>query len=726
MFTPASRAWRRALVFALFLIILFVVHFTVDGEQGIFQSTLSRAEWARNKSNNLIPSSASIEAPQNHKQQGNTHTSDAVDPCEDELIVPHEDVPQNSSGTLVLITGGAGFIGSNLADRLVSLGYRVRILDNLYTGFIRNVPLQKEGIEFIHGDILDGRILQKAVKDVEYIFHLAAMSKVLPSTRDPEMSRFCTENNELGSWNVLNATRKENTVKKVIYAGSSTYYGNRPIPHNEDAAPDFLTPYAASKYGGEIQMQLFDNLFNVPTITNRFFMVYGPRQPTTGAYAIVTGVFARQASQGKPLTIEGDGTHFRDFIHVNDIVTGLILSQQNKNLRGGIPINLGSGVFFSVKNVADMISPNQIHVPERKNDLVGTLADTCRMKKLLKYKTRTDFRKEMSFMAQETIKGNVFAQEWLTPLLALSAPYVLPAGSPILPWAETHQDLKGLLRKIQFVKDSISESQSDNDKLISVIPFGYSEHELEEQALLLANTVYSLVRFGKVRRYIVATLSEKHLEICRDYNMPCFDASSFGITSLVQELLNYEHSQYDVYVATLGTVTVDTIYTAAIGGADITHLRPNGGLVIRSKSSTFGRNYAEEFLSNKDTSESDNDEVSSVLKALSKGKSLVIKSGQVDSLCTTEKNETASSPSHICPKTPMFIFSCKGRQGSDYPGGMAGMIWSLRNAGLWQLSGCTNGKYCDKQQYVPLKWIQSPPDLSTVGRLCPKPAGFPY
>jgi nucleoside-diphosphate-sugar epimerase len=711
--TSASRAWRRALVLALIFIILSVV---LSNGLGVS----STAKWARNKFNNLIPSFARVESPQNHEQQEITQSSDALDPCEDEPIVPYEVEPQNSNGTLVLITGGAGFIGSNLADRLISLGYRVRILDNLYTGFIRNVPLQEEGIEFIHGDILDAKILEKAIKDVEYVFHLAAMSKVLPSTRDPEMARFCTENNALGSWNVLNATRKQNIVKKVIYAGSSTYYGNRPIPHNEDNAPDFLTPYAASKYEGEIQMKMFDNLFNLPTITNRFFMVYGPRQPTTGAYAIVTGVFARQAAQGKPLTIEGDGSHFRDFIHVNDIVTGLILSQQNKELRGGIPVNLGSGVFFSVKDVADMISSNQIHVAERKNDLIGTLADTCRMKKLLKYKARTDFRKEMSFMAQETMKGNVFAQEWLTPLLALSVPYVLPADSPILPWAETHQDLEGLLSKIEFVKGSISQSQSDDNKLISVIPFGYTEQELDEQALLLANTVYSLVRFGKVRSYIVAALSEKHLEVCRDYNMPCFDASSIGIASLVQGLLNNEHYQYDVHVTTLGTVTVDAIYTAAVDGADITHLRPNGGLIIRSKSSTSEGNYKAESRSNEEAAESDDDEVSSVLKTLSEGKSLVIKSGQVDSLCTTEKNETTSSPSHICPKTPVLTLSCNQKQGFDYPGGMAGMIWSLRNAGLWQLSDCTDGKYCDKQQYVPLKWVQSPPDLSTDGRFCPK------
>lgn len=122
-------------------------------------------------------------------------------------------------------------------------------------------------------------------------------------------------------------------------------------------APDFLTPYAASKYEGELQMQMFDRLFGVPTISTRFFMVYGPRQPSTGAYAIVTGVFAKQASEGKPLTIEGDGSHYRDFIHVHDVVEGLILSQQNTDLRGDV-VNLGSGSTFSVQDVADLVSSN--------------------------------------------------------------------------------------------------------------------------------------------------------------------------------------------------------------------------------------------------------------------------------------------------------------------------------------------------------------------------------
>ncbi|KAF2223999.1 hypothetical protein BDZ85DRAFT_174512, partial [Elsinoe ampelina] len=226
----------------------------------------------------------------------------------------------------VLVTGGAGFIGSNLVDRLLTLGYKVRIFDNLYTGFIRNVPLENSNVEFFFGDILDRQALQEAIKGVDYVFHLAAMSKVVPSLKSPDMARFCLESNALGSWNVLEEARLAGRIKKVVYAASSTYYGNAPPPHKETMAGDFLTPYASSKFEGELQMHSFDQLFGVPTVSTRFFMVYGPRQPTTGAYAIVTGVFAKEAAEGKPLTIEGDGTHARDFIHVRDIVEGLILA----------------------------------------------------------------------------------------------------------------------------------------------------------------------------------------------------------------------------------------------------------------------------------------------------------------------------------------------------------------------------------------------------------------
>ncbi|ORZ37982.1 hypothetical protein BCR44DRAFT_106205, partial [Catenaria anguillulae PL171] len=229
----------------------------------------------------------------------------------------------------VLVTGGSGFIGSNLVELLLDLGYKVRVLDNLSTGYFHNIAhlVDHPRFEFQLGDILDLPAVEKAVDGVEYVYHLAAMSKVAPSMKDPKMAKYCLETNSLGTINVLNASRNTGgAVKKVVYAASSTYYGNGKTPMREDAAPDLLTPYSSSKYEGEIQMDIYDRIFGLPTVSIRFMMVFGPRQPTSGAYAIVTGVFVKKLQDDQPLPIEGDGSHFRDFVHVRDIGETLILA----------------------------------------------------------------------------------------------------------------------------------------------------------------------------------------------------------------------------------------------------------------------------------------------------------------------------------------------------------------------------------------------------------------
>jgi nucleoside-diphosphate-sugar epimerase len=470
------------------------------------------------------------------------------DPCIDVLLPNGGTDARPGDSQRVLITGGAGFIGSNLVDRLLQLGYRIRIFDNLYTGFLRNVPLDHPDVEFFLGDILNHTALDLAMKDIDYVFHLAAMSKVVPSLKDPDMARFCTEANALGSWNVLDSVRNQGHVKKVVYAASSTYYGNRLPPHSEDMAADFLTPYAASKFEGEIQMQMFDRLFGVPTVSTRFFMVYGPRQPSTGAYAIVTGVFAKQAADSKPLTIEGDGTHYRDFIHVRDIVEGLIISQQMIDLRGET-INLGSGTAWSVNDVANLISSNQIHVDPRPNDLEGTLADTCKMKRLLNYRATADFKKEMGFMAQETMNGNVFMQPWLKPVLALSAPHLLAPGSPVFKWPTDAADLDALLLAMKHVERSTLAEDAPESSRVSVITFSSKEEHAEERKDVLLNTVFSLVRFGEVRQYMVAAVDEDALQACLSLNLPCYDARAQSVPGLLKALTSRGK---DVHVARFG------------------------------------------------------------------------------------------------------------------------------------------------------------------------------
>lgn len=514
---------------------------------------------------------------------------ESKDPCEDVILPDGGRTVKSGEGTKVLVTGGAGFIGSNLVDRLLEEGYKVNILDNLYTGFIRNVPLDNPDVRFIFGDILDPSVLKRAMNGVEYVYHLAAMSKVVPSLKSSAMARFCTESNALGSWNVLDVAR-QSAIKKVVYAASSTYYGNHPAPHREDMPPDFLTPYAASKYEGEIQMQMFDTLFGVPTVSTRFFMVYGPRQPSTGAYAIVTGVFAKQAADGLSLTIEGDGSHYRDFIHVSDIVEGLIVAQQADDLHGEV-INLGSGTSYTVQDVADLVSSDQTHVAPRLNDLEGTLADTCKQKRLLGHTVKKEFVKEMSYMVKETMAGNVFMQSWLREGHALAAPHVMAPGAPTFGWPGDNSDLDGLLLSLQHLQERF-ESRDDIKKedallqtrRISVLLFDLEQKDSEDlQIQLLMNTVYSLVRFGRVTQYFIAARDNTALAKCVALNMPCYDARYLSFPSLVAYLVN---RNYDVHLAQIGNSYISAVAEAYSAlsheytGADIIGVSPSGDIFV--------------------------------------------------------------------------------------------------------------------------------------------------
>ncbi|KAH8667122.1 hypothetical protein BX600DRAFT_463186 [Xylariales sp. PMI_506] len=706
LFRVPSSGRRALVVSALAVILSFSLIYSLTSTENGWTLASSVRSWGKGISES-VPSQlygykTEVQVPIGDPQS-------QKDPCLDLALPDGGVLPAASRGTLVLITGGAGFIGSNLADRLLELGYRVRILDNLYTGFIRNVPLHRKNLEFVYGDILDPKILKRAVKDVEFVFHLAAMSKVVPSLKDPEMARFCTENNALGTWNVLNATRGENNMKKVVYAGSSTYYGNRPIPHQEDLAPDFLTPYAASKYEGEMQMQMFDNVFNIPTITNRFFMVYGPRQPTTGAYAIVTGVFARQASKGLPLTIEGDGSHFRDFIHVSDIVNGLILSQQAENLRGGFPINLGSGTYFSVQDVANIVSKNQVHVAERKNDLSGTLADTCRMKHLLSYKTQKDFITEMDHMARETMKGNVFAQEWLTPFHALSAPHIVPAGSPIIPWPATEK-VDDFLAAYKQYEEHAAEVHDSTDaelqKTFSVIFFDGAEDDLKSQSRLVRQSVYSLVRFGGVRRYLVLS-SGAYFEACQEMNLPCIRATAANSTSIIAEVAQKNDRLHICRAGTTYTMPLSPAYNV---NGDISAVSKGDDILITLNERT--RAAVHKIAQAVKVSKDAEDRRSLDLPALnldqwtSQDQTLDITSLGIDTSCPTERVPGS------CPSDRFVRPKCGAAKSAE------DIISGLKAKDLWLLSECTNKNFCDTQQSVPLRWLQHPADLSTNGPWC--------
>jgi UDP-glucose 4-epimerase len=178
-------------------------------------------------------------------------------------------------------------------------------------------------------------------------------------------------------------------VKRFVYSGSSTYYGNRTPPHRESDPPDLLNIYGLTKRVGEQYTLMFDEGFDLPSVVLRYFNVYGPRQPETGAYALVLGIFLKRQADGKPLEIHGDGSQRRDFIHVRDVVAANIAALES-GVRGEV-FNVGSGTSLSVKQLADMISPDQIHTEARKNDSEATLADISKIQAALGWSPKISF-----------------------------------------------------------------------------------------------------------------------------------------------------------------------------------------------------------------------------------------------------------------------------------------------------------------------------------------------
>jgi nucleoside-diphosphate-sugar epimerase len=282
----------------------------------------------------------------------------------------------------VLVTGGAGFIGSHLCEGLLARGLGVRVLDSLVYGRRDWVPAP---CEFVAGDIRDLETCHRAAAGMEGVFHCAAMSRSGPSQEQIDV---CTGSNIIGTQNMLLAARDAG-VRRFIYSGSSTYYGNRAPPHRESDAADLLNIYGLTKRVGEQYCLLFDEGFGLPCVVLRYFNVYGPRQPETGAYALVLGIFLRRHAEGKTLEIHGDGSQRRDFVHVRDVVAANIAAYES-TVRGEV-FNVGSGTSLSVKQLADMISPDQIHTEARKGDSLATLADIAKTRNTLGWTPKVSF-----------------------------------------------------------------------------------------------------------------------------------------------------------------------------------------------------------------------------------------------------------------------------------------------------------------------------------------------
>lgn len=283
----------------------------------------------------------------------------------------------------VLVTGGAGFIGSHLAGELAKEN-EVIIIDDLSTGRLENISelIQKENVTFIKGSITDYDLLNESFKDIDFVFHLAALASVPESIKDPMASNSVNIN---GTLNVLMAAR-DNGIKKVIYTSSCAVYGDTeimPVPETSPLNPK--SPYAVAKLTGEYYCNVFRDLFNLPVISLRYFNVYGPRQNPMSEYAAVVPKFISNVMKNKPPIIFGDGLQTRDFVFVKDVVRANILAALSKESGS---FNIGSGVSTSIVGLAETIimvfgkDIEPVHKEARDGEIRNSMADISKARAL--------------------------------------------------------------------------------------------------------------------------------------------------------------------------------------------------------------------------------------------------------------------------------------------------------------------------------------------------------
>mgnify|MGYP001033234724 CR=1 FL=1 len=282
-----------------------------------------------------------------------------------------------------LVTGGAGFIGSNIVDRLISEGHEVIVIDNEYSDAHENFYWNDKAKNYKY-DIRDYEAIEPLFAGVDYVFHLAAEARIQPAIENPIAA---VEINVVGTCNVLQAARKHN-VKRVIYSSTSSAYGlKNPIPLKEDMPKDCLNPYSVSKTAGEELCKMYTDLFGLKTITFRYFNVYGERQPLKGQYAPVIGLFLKQKESGNPMTVVGDGLQTRDFTYVGDVVNANIAATKCSEGFGEI-YNIGTGNQISVMDLVNMIDGDYIHIEERPGECRFTQADITKSKDILKWEPK--------------------------------------------------------------------------------------------------------------------------------------------------------------------------------------------------------------------------------------------------------------------------------------------------------------------------------------------------
>ncbi len=312
-----------------------------------------------------------------------------------------------ASSSLFLVTGGAGFIGSHVVERLLAEGHRVRVFDNFSTGSRANLDFARGNrrLEVIRGDLKSLESVERAVRGVAVVFHQAAMRSVPRSVADP---LGCNAANVTGTLHVLHAASRQKKKPRVVYASSSSVYGERPdLPKREDQPTAPISPYAATKVAGEVYASVWSRLFGVETVGLRYFNVFGPRQDPKSEYAAVIPRFILWGSAGKPLQVHGDGTQSRDFTYIDNVVSAnLLAARANGAAVSGKCYNVGCGSRTSLLEIIALLermlgrSLTKKHLARRAGDVAHTLADIGQAKSDFGYEPLVEFEEGLGRTVQ--------------------------------------------------------------------------------------------------------------------------------------------------------------------------------------------------------------------------------------------------------------------------------------------------------------------------------------
>lgn len=286
-----------------------------------------------------------------------------------------------------LVTGAAGFIGSNLVDYLLDQGHEIVAVDNETANNNKFYWRKDPRVRNVKANVSKYKEMRDLFDGVDYVFHLAAESRLQPAIDNPINA---VKQNCVGTTVVLQCSR-EAGVKRLVYSSTSSGYGGNPWPNKETQPDDCLNPYSASKIAGEKFCKMYTDLYGLETVSLRYFNVFGERSPSVGQYAPVISIFQRQAEVNDALTIIGDGSQKRDFVHVKDVARANYLAaiMPIYEMLGEV-YNVGSGKNYSIQEIANAISDNQVYLPERSGEATTTLADISRIGEVIGWKPEID------------------------------------------------------------------------------------------------------------------------------------------------------------------------------------------------------------------------------------------------------------------------------------------------------------------------------------------------